>query len=155
MSSSRGRANHSLYLAKILLSAWDREADSESLSERVLCQAYLPAVRLHLLDAYGWFLLDVVGVAELPQRPPHSCDDLPAPPTGKALPGEISEFRQLENEGWLADLVRGAVEVAATPSRSPGNLAVGADFPDIGQVEAWLDRMGTCFERMGDSLDEC
>ena len=155
MSSSRGRANHSLYLAKILLSAWGREVGGESLSGRVLCQAYLPAVRLHLLDAYGWFLLDIVGAAELPQRPPHSCDELPEPPTGKAEPAEVREFRQMESEGWLADLILGAVEVAATPSRSPGNLAVGADFPDIGQVETWLDRMEACFERMGDSLDEC
>jgi hypothetical protein len=155
MSSSRGRANHSLYLAKILLSAWGREAGRESLPERLLCQAYLPAIRLHLLDAYGWFLLDVVGAAELPQQPPHSCDELPPPPTGKAEPAEIREFRLLENEGWLADLIRGAGEVVAIPARSPGNLAVGADFPDIGQVEAWLDRLGTCFERMGDSLDEC
>ena len=97
----------------------------------------------------------MVGAAESPQRPPHSCDELPPLPIGKAEPAEIREFRLLEREGWLADLIRGAEEVAATPLRSPGNLAVGADFPDIGQVEAWLGRMGTCFERMGNSLDEC
>ena len=113
MSTSRGRANHSLYLGKILLAAWRRETSNEVLPARVICQAYHPAVRLHLLDAYGWFLLDITGATELPQGPPHSCEELPDPPAGKAVPGEIREFRRLEREGWLAELLQETVDAPA------------------------------------------
>lgn len=153
MSKSRGQANHSLYLAKILLEAWRQGCSDESLPQRVLCQAYLPAVRLHLLDAYGWFLLDVTGVTEAPEGPPHSCDALSGPPDGKAEPGEIREFRRLESDGWLAELQQGEVNVSSVAT-SPGNLAAVADFPDPDHVASWVDGLSACFERMADSLDE-
>jgi hypothetical protein len=121
----------------------------------VLSQAYLPAVRLHLLDAYGWFLLDISGASELPPEPPRSVTALADPPAGKAVPGELREFRQLEREGWLSELQQAPVENPAPPRQSPGNLAVAADFIDVSQVQAWVDALAACFDRMGDSLDEC
>ena len=154
MSSSRGRANHSLYLAKILLAAWRRELDELSLPHRVLCQAYLPGVRSHLLEAYGWFLLDIVGSTELPLSPPQSCDALPELAPGKAMPGEIMEFRRLEAGGWLAELLQGPIDIYAAPARSQGNLVTAQEFPGPEQVQTWVEEMAACFERMGDSLDE-
>jgi hypothetical protein len=154
VSISRGRANHSLYLAKILLAAWRRELNEKTLPHRVLCQAYLPAARAHLLDAYGWFLLDIDGSTALPERPPRGCDALPEPAPGKAIPGEIMEFRQLETDGWLAELLRDPVDMFQAPVRSPGNLATVDEFPGPEQVQTWVEKMSACFERMGDSLDE-
>ncbi len=155
MSRGRARANHSLYLAKILLSAWRHESARESLPQRVLSQAFLPAVRLHLLDAYGWFLLDISGATDLPPEPPHSVTEMPAPPGGKAVPGEVREFQQLEQAGWLHDLQQALIESSGAVRPSPGNLATAADFPDPSQAQGWADALGSCFDRMGDSLDEC
>jgi hypothetical protein len=155
MSSCRGRANHSLYLAKILLAAWQRECDGQILPQRVLCQAYLPAVRSHLLDAYGWFLLAITGATQLPHSPPQRCDDLPELPPGKAIPGEILEFRQLETAGWLADLLEGWTDTGATPVRGPGNLVTAAEFPTPEQAQSWVDGLSEHFERMGNNLEEC
>ena len=154
MSSCRGRANQSLYLAKILLSAWRRECSDEALPERVLCQAYLPAVRSHLLDAYGWFLLDITDSTQLPRQPPHSCDDLPELPPGKAIPGEINEFRQLEHSGWLADLLGAWVDAGAAQARSAGNLAADAEYQGPDQAQTWVDRLSEHFDRMGNNLEE-
>ena len=155
MSSGRARANHSHYLAKILLSAWRAEADKQSLPQRVLSQAFLPAIRLHLLDAYGWFLLDISGITDLPPEPPHSATALPDPPDGKAVPGEIREFLQLEQEGWLRDLQQALVDPPTVVRATPGNLATAADFSQPPQAQDWVDALGSSFERMGDSLDEC
>ena len=60
---TRGAANQSLYRARLLLAAWDR-ARGEPVPEAQLQGAFYPAVRLHLRQAYGWFLLAVSGVAE-------------------------------------------------------------------------------------------
>jgi hypothetical protein len=155
MSGARGQANHSLYLARILLAAWQRETEAGELPARLLCQAYLPAARGHLLDAYGWFLLELSGAAELPQHPPRGCAELPAPPPGKAMAGEILEFQQLEKEGWLADLLQPATPLSPGPARTPGNLAsAAAESPGPGEVQSWADQLSRLFDRMSDSLDE-
>ena len=154
MSSSRGRANQSLYLAKILLAAWRRECSDQALPQRVLCQAYLPAVRSHLLDAYGWFLLDITDSTQLPQHPPHSCDGLPELPPGKAIPGEITEFRQLEQAGWLAELLGARVDAGAAPVRSAGNLATDVEYPGPDQAQTWVNSFSEHFDRMGSNLEE-
>src|SRR5690606_2772142 len=70
MSSPRGQANHGLYLARVLLAAWRRDLAAEDIPASVLAQAVGPAVRGHLLDAYGWFLLDLQKPAQLPATPP-------------------------------------------------------------------------------------
>lgn len=154
MSSARGRANHGLYLARILLSAWREALARQELPAAVLAQAFHPAARNHLLDAYGWFLLALSQADPLPATPPRCCAELPPAPQGKVLPGEVNELRQLETAGWLGAMLE---ERAFAPSGSQrqGSLArVVSDQPDPEQIEHWLEQLAGLFDRMGDSLDE-
>ena len=159
MSSARAQANHGLYLAKILLGSWQAAVAAEELPVRTINQAFVPAVRGHLLDAYGWFLLELSGADSAAGKPPHSCKELADVVAGKAIPGEIREFQQLETDGWLAHLLSAQQRPAASPggSRTPGNLLVNAaeGLPDSDRMGEWLARLERLFERMSDSLDEC
>ena len=154
MSTGRARANHKLYLARIVITGWDQALAAEQVPADQLARAYLPAVREHLLDAYGWFLLEVAAPEQWPERPPHSCAQLPPQPEGRAVPGEIREFQQLESQSWLSQLL---AEPSLEPrvSRGAGNLAISSEpLPDPDEVLQWLDRLDRLFDRMGDSLDE-
>ncbi len=154
MSSPRGQANHHLYLARLLVAAWRRDLAAEDIPASVLAQAFGPAVRGHLLDAYGWFLLDLQKPAQLPEVPPHRVAALPPVAPGKALPAEIEEFARLEREGWLAELVR--EPGSATPRRSDTNLAAQVvDVLDPDSLETQARHLDNAFARMGDFLDEC
>ncbi|MEM1153669.1 MAG: hypothetical protein AAGI44_05980 [Pseudomonadota bacterium] len=155
MSSQRARANHSLYLAKIVTQAWRDELEKERIASLTLTQAFLEPIRSHLLAAYGWFLLATCN-AEPPADGtlPHRCDDLQPMPEGRLFPPEINEFRQLEGGGWLQSMLS-ETEVQSTAVRSPGSLAVSVnDSPAIAQVEHWLSELEGLMNRMGDSLDE-
>lgn len=155
MSAARGRANQSLYLARILLDAWGEALDRQELPAGVISQAYLPAVKLHLEHAYGWFLLAIVQADLLPDRPPARSDELPPVPEGKVVPGEIRELSQLESAGWLADMLSQAPPVAATQPARRDNLVVAAPAtPGPAEARDWLTKLAALFERMGDSLDE-
>ena len=66
--------------------------------------AFAPAVRLHLLDAYGWQLLACNRVTGLPLKPPHCVAAMPLLAEGIEVAPEVKEFRSLEAEGWLAEL---------------------------------------------------
>lgn len=153
MSTLRGQANQSLYLAKILLQAWQRDLADEQVAARALCQAYLPAMRLHLQRAYGWFLLEISRPDQVPASPPGSTDELPGITEGKALPPEIRECGLLERSGWLAQLLDdGQGEVPA--ASSAGNLAAPAGEAGLEEASAWVEQLQSMFDRMGDSLDE-
>ena len=160
---SRAVANQHLYLARLLIRAWQRDREQQLVPARVLDQAYAPGVREHLILAYGHFLnhvLDPTGAASGGDTP-RSCDDLPQQSAGKSVPGEIREFRQLEQEGWLAPLLAPLPDIGAAGSRgarTPGMLVAssdGADWPGPEQAEGWSRRLASIFERMNDSLDEC
>ena len=151
----RARANHALYLAKILLAAWRSDLEQQRIPSTTLAQAYAPGAREHLITAYGWFLLTVSQASVPPAGPTRCCDELPPLPAGKVLPGEINEFRQLEASGWLGDMLR-TRDIDTPVVRRPDNLAVVAgDAPGPEQMEGWLGAMSSLFDRMGDSLDEC
>ena len=152
MSSARGQANHALYLARILLSAWRRDLSAESVASVTLTQAYMPAVQRHLGRAYGWFLIEVTRPGGLPSDPPLSVAELPEVVAGKAVPGELKEFQQLEQAGWIGDML--ADEGLQVATASSDNLAVNANIqgPDLAAV--WADQLQSLFDRMGDSLDE-
>ncbi len=152
MSSARGQANHALYLARILLAAWQRDLESEAVAVTALTQSYLPAVRLHLANAYGWFLLEITRPGGLPESPPQCTADLPGVTEGKALPGEIREFEQLEQSGWIGEMLAG--ESSRGSSSSVGNLAVAAPAAGPEQGARWAGQLQDLFDRMGDSLDE-
>ena len=152
MSSARGQANHALYLARILLSAWRRDLSAESVASVTLTQAYMPAIRRHLGRAYGWFLIEVTRPGGLPADPPLCVAEIPEVVAGKAVPGELMEFQQLEQTGWIGDML--ADDVVQVASASSGNLALNANTPGPDLAEAWADQMQSLFDRMGDSLDE-
>ena len=154
MSSQRAQANHSLYLAKIQLAAWREQRAQEQIPATVLSQAFLPAIRHHLVEAYGWFLLNLIDVEATDGTPPVSVDTLPPIPPGKALPGDLNELRRLEQSGWLAELLAPVRRDAASPS-SAANLAVaGPAAPGPDDVAAWCSAMGEVIDRIGDTLDE-
>ncbi|MEH6588178.1 MAG: hypothetical protein V7720_16595 [Halioglobus sp.] len=152
MSSARGQANHALYLARILNAAWRRDLEVETVAAVTLTQAYLPAIRQHLGDAYGWFLLEITRPGGLPVEPPRRVAELPEVVDGKSVPGELVEFQTLEEGGWIGDML--SVEGWQTATSSSGNLAMNA--PPAGPQEAsrWADQLQSLFDRMGDSLDE-
>ena len=154
MSSSRAQANHGLYLAKIQLSGWRHALAAQDVPAVTLNQAYLPAVREHLLGAYGWFLLEVSGTEQQGTRPPRGCAGLPGIAAGRAVPGEVREFRQLETSGWLAELLSEG-DVLARTAPAQGNLAVAApEAAGCEQVQQWINNLEALFDRMSDSLDE-
>ncbi len=153
MAGYRAQANHALYLARILAAGWQRAVDERQIPLTSLAQAYEPAACNHLIAAYGWFLLEITQPEPAPELPPRGCDQLPPPPEGRVFPGEVLEFRQLEQHGWLRELLRergGAVARA----RSQGNLASEAAALGPEDFMAWADRLETLFGRMSDSLDE-
>ncbi|MEM8564287.1 MAG: hypothetical protein AAGF57_18760, partial [Pseudomonadota bacterium] len=107
MSSQRARANHCLYLAKIVSQAWQEELDKERIASSTLTQAFLEPTRCHLIAAYGWFLLATCNAEPPPNGSlPRGCDDLQPMPEGRMFPPEINEFRQLEETGWLQTMLR-------------------------------------------------
>ena len=123
MSTPRAQANQSLYLAKILLSAWEQALSAEDTPALTLEQAFLPAVRTHLMQSYGWFLLEVTGFDVPPDgQPPRAVAQLPEIAAGKAIPGEVREFERLEGGGWLAAL-------CSQDSASAIIIVVGAYLP--------------------------
>jgi len=151
---TRARANHALYLAKILLAAWRRELERQDLPAVILAQAFHGAVRMHLEAAYGWFLLAVSQSEPVPGQLPSSCEQLPAPPEGRVLPPEINEFRQLEASGWLREMLSSTVPEPPPPRQRDNLATAGSALADIARPEHWLRELESLFSRMGDALDE-
>lgn len=154
MSDARARANHALYLAKIVTAAWAMERGKQDIPASTLAQAFLAGARDHLVTAYGWFLL-AISQGDMPPRGlPQCCAELLPMPKGRVYPPEINEFRQLERDGWLYDMLQ-PPSFDMPVKRQPDNLAVAAQMsPAIEQVEHWLRQLQGHFDRMGDSLDE-
>ena len=69
-------------------------------------------------------------------------------------PPEVNEFRQLEADGWLRDMLRsGGSELPQT--RQSGNLATAVqNAPGIEALEYWREQLQALVARMSDSLDE-
>lgn len=156
MARSRGEANEALYRARILLSAWDTARAEGRWPEHQLLAAYLPAVRLHLRSAYGWFLLAVSGEEEAAvSEPPATVAQLPEPPAGRERPPELAEFARLEHVGWLADML--AVETARPAPMVAGNNLLGSDreTPGFAVASRWAQSLADTMQRMDDSLNEC
>ncbi|EED35070.1 hypothetical protein NOR51B_1012 [Luminiphilus syltensis NOR5-1B] len=140
-------------MASLLLDAWEGAPEHLMAGSSAIDAAYAPAVRLHLLDAYGWFLLAVQRISPLPGTPPQGVDQLPDRAAGIGRPGEIEEYRRLEREGWLSRLC--APLPAGMPARRrPGSLAVSNDYLDIAACRECKDHFEALFARMSDSLDE-
>jgi len=158
LSSPRGLANHSLYLARIQLAAWREQLGREVVPAATLDLAFAPAACEHLNRAYGWFLLTLMGRSDTSVTPPKSCSDLPDVDAGKVVSAEIREFAKLEQDGWLRDLL--SVESSALPQQRTvpsqlGNLAVNKpDTLSIANVSEFADQLDAHMSRMSNSLDE-
>jgi hypothetical protein len=156
MSSARALANHHLYLARLVLGAWQRERVAEQVPPTTLDAAFAPGCHAHLVAAYGWFLLAIVAADDSPGPPPSRVAELPPQPAGKAVPAEIREFEQLERGGWLAALLAWQpAPPGQTAPRRPDNLArpvAAAAGP--AEFAAWADALDAAMQRMSDSLDE-
>ena len=154
MSTPRALANQKLYHARILANSWRTELAAQVVPATVLAGAFQAPAVAHLRQAYGWFLVEIAQPAETPRIPPDAVDALPGIEPGRAAPGELHELRQLEQNGWLRDLLR-AGEEPAQPTKSVDSLAIGVPqgiSPD--QIDDWIERLQQIFERMADSLDE-
>lgn len=153
MSSARGQANHHLYLARLLLEAWQQARVAGDLRVSVIDQAWAPAVRLHLQRAWGWFLLALAQPSQLPAALPAGVDGLPPPPPGRSLPAELQECRQLESAHWLAAILKEPLPGEQRPARS--GLAVSLDpAADPDALAAALPRLQDLFDRLGSFVDE-
>ena len=111
-------------------------------------------MRLHLLDAYGWFLLAVVRLTPLPKQPPHSTLDLPELKQGIAEPNEIVEYRELERDGWLAGL-QAMPEQGVERPLPPGRLASTIGRLQVEDYSACSIELESLINRMSTGLDEC
>ena len=153
MSNPRGLANHSLYMARLLLAAWETAQTAAVAPVNAIDAAFAPAVRLHLLDAYGWFLLATLRVTQLPALPPHRVADLAPQAPGISRPAEISECQQLELSGWLAQLQAPLPTGLAKRSRGI-SLAIDSAYPDITLYRGCAAHFDVLFARMSDAIDE-
>lgn len=154
MPRTRGAANLSLYRARLLVAAWDRSRN-EPVPEAQLHGAFYPAVRLHLREAYGWFLLAVSGVAEASlSKLPSGTASLPPPEPGQARMPELLEFERLEREGWLSRLLTDD-EGHSNLREAPAGLLV-SDQAAVGTavLRSWIDELEATMARMDDSLNE-
>lgn len=138
-----------------MLESWELAKSGGRHDEAQLTAAFLPAVRAHLLNAYGWYLLAVSGREETPDiAPPTSVDELEQPPAGQITAPEIREFSALERVGWLAELLAepGNLLAADRPDRS----LLGSDKTVAGYpvVRAWERSLQSAIQRMDDSLVE-
>jgi hypothetical protein len=93
-----------MYMASIVLTAWDSAMKASTAAAPAIDAAFAPAVRLHLLDAYGWQLLACNRVTGLPLKPPHCVATMPLLAEGIEVAPEVKEFQLLEAGGWLAEL---------------------------------------------------
>ena len=154
MSTPRGLANQKLYHARILANSWRSELARESVPATVLAGAFDPPAREHLRAAYGWFLVEITRPAVVPATPPGSTVGLPEIAGGEAVPGEIRELRQLEQSGWIADMLgEGASD--AVPAKAAQSLAIPvSQTPSPDQIDTWIEKLQHTFDRMADSLDE-
>jgi hypothetical protein len=129
LSSASGLANHSLYMARLLLNAW---------SDQLAQQQAESNVRL----------------TPLPKQPPHSTLDLPELKQGIAEPNEIVEYRELERDGWLAGL-QAMPEQGVERPLPPGRLASTIGRLQVEDYSACSIELESLINRMSTGLDEC
>ena len=154
MSSCRGLVNHSLYCARVLLEAWQRDRQAQHLGASVLQDAYQPALKHHLHRAYGYLLLEGAGQSDAPKQAPESISELPEPPQGKVLPQTVQAMAR-EESGILQPLYAALDVQSAGGVRSSMNLAAQSQGPDHRDWYAVYTFLQSSASAIRDVLDEC
>lgn len=156
MGPARALANQKLYHAALHRRMLARELAREDVAASVLLEAVGRSVQQQLRDAYGWFLLELAAVEDLPTIPPHSVAQLcEGYAVEKPLRGELVELMNLERRpGWLVDLLSDRpLSVAADRSAPAGLSLVQSSWSQV-ELETWYEALAGLIERMSDSLDE-
>lgn len=154
MSQAQSFANHCMYMAFVLIEHWSDAIDRQTQNASVTTAAFAPAVRLHLLDAYGWQMLACNRVAALPSRPPHHTSRMPVIAEGITVAPEVKELALLEQSGWLATLQK---EInPGLPKRTAAYALLaseGGDF-DLSVARHCFAELETLIQRFSDAIDE-
>lgn len=151
----RGLANRKLYHASILIRMLGPELGREDLPAQVVLEAVGLAVRQHLLEAYGWFLLELAGVEDAGSSPPTSVAALQRDyALDEPLRGELVELLQLESQGWLASLLSSPGVGGHATSRDPDRLAVVEQSWSEDMLRNWYENLADLIDRLGHGLDE-
>ena len=153
MSQSQSYANHCMYMASVVLESWHRAISEEGKPLAVLAASFGPAVRLHLLDAYGWQLLACNRVSVTPIKPPHRAVDVPPLANGIAQSPEVTEMAMLEQSGWLADLQR-EIPPGLTSQAASGFIAVSSNVFDFDTARHCFAELESLMARVTDAIDE-
>ena len=144
-----------------MLQGLHRALEGAAAPEAVLLEAYGQAIQGHLLDAYGWFLLELADVVDLPEAPPSSLlemtsvIEIPQP-----VRGELVELQNLENapRSWLAGLLAAPHHGVSDTGGSAAtvNVLASSQVPGWNSTELgnWYDQLLEMTERMSDSLNE-
>ena len=153
MSQAQAFANHSMYMASILIESWAQSELAAKSPVNALNAAFAPAVKLHLLDAYGWFLIALRRESQLPSKPPHNTQALAALPAGIEQPPEVKELQLLEQSGWLKALT--SPIPLGMPARQASNILVSeGSYPDLAKVTEWRDALESLLQRQSDAIEE-
>ncbi|MEP5765593.1 MAG: hypothetical protein ABJ308_13430 [Halieaceae bacterium] len=156
MNPARGLANQKLYHAAILQRMLAAELAREEIPQTVLLEAVGESVRLQLLEAYGWFLLELADIQPLPSQPPASVSQLQQHwELTEPLRGELIELQALEaTQGWLSELQASPAAPASLTPRVTASLAVAAPEWSSQQLAGWHSGLSGLIDRMSHSLDE-
>lgn len=153
MSQAQSFANHCMYMASVVLEGWRNAIAEEGKPLSVLTASFGPAVRLHLLDAYGWQLLACNRVTSIPTKPPHRAVDVPPLASGIKQSPEVTEMAMLERAGWLADLQR-EIPPGLTPQATNGFIAVSSNVFDFDTARHCFAELESLIVRVADAIDE-
>ena len=153
MSLAQSFANHCMYMASVVLQSWHSAIAEEGKPLPVLTAAFGPAVRLHLLDAYGWQLLACNRVTSMPTRPPHRAVAVPPLANGIAQSPEVTEMAMLERSGWLADLQR-EIPPGLTPAATAEFIAMSSNVFDFDTARHCFAELESLMARVADAIDE-
>ena len=147
--------NHSLYCARVLLEAWQRDREAQHFGASVLQDTYQPALKHHLGRAYGYLLLEGAGQADAPKQPPASLSELPEPAQGKVLPQTVQAMAR-EETGVLQPLYASLDVQAMGGARAHTvSLAAESQGPDHRDWHAAYRFLQSSASAIRDVLDEC
>ena len=153
MNQAQSFANHCMYMASVVLESWQNAIENHGKPLSVLTASFGPAVRLHLLDAYGWQLLACNRVTAVPTKPPHRAVDVPPLANGIAQSPEVTEMAMLERSGWLSDLQR-EIPPGLTPQTASGFIAVSSNAFNFDTARHCFAELESLMARVADAIDE-